>query len=252
MGMEKSYFGKGVLPNFLNELIDRCIGNPLSSDPDTSDWCEEEAGFCWFNTTEKVPKFWDGSQVCTIATEQPTRIPVQYEFRPNCYYNTLLGIGALALSGSKTTITIHTLYAQAFPVPRKVRVDSIGVYVATAQVDKKLRLGIYNSNGLAYPSERLLDAGEVSVGSVGDRFIEIDETLDAGLWFIIWVTDAGTCQLQSSGYFMPLAGAFSTQDSQAIGWTKSMVYGPLPSVFPSGATLLCKYYSAALRVAELL
>lgn len=66
-GMEKFYFGKGVFPNFLNDLIDRCMGNPLSEDPDTTEWCAEEAGYCWFNTTEKRCKYWDGTRIVRLG-----------------------------------------------------------------------------------------------------------------------------------------------------------------------------------------
>lgn len=70
--MEKFYFGKGVLPSFFDELIDRCFGNPLTSDPDTTEWSAAEAGYGWFNTTEGIPKFWTGTCVSVLNLSQPS------------------------------------------------------------------------------------------------------------------------------------------------------------------------------------
>ena len=64
--MDKHHYGTAELPSFFNELIDRCFGNPLTEDPATAEWGTDEAGYGWFNTTEKVPKYWDGTQVVTL------------------------------------------------------------------------------------------------------------------------------------------------------------------------------------------
>lgn len=63
--MEKVIRGSKGLPEQLNELIDRCLMNPLSERPDTTGWGADETGYAWLYVggDQAIPEFWDGTQI---------------------------------------------------------------------------------------------------------------------------------------------------------------------------------------------
>jgi len=145
---------------------------------------------------------------------------------------------------STTTIVISadTLFAIPFWVafPRET-FDRIAINVSTGTgtVGDVARLGIYRDNGDCYPSDLILDAGEVAVDTVGVKEITISQILEAGLyWLALLANSAPTLRAVYAHYNIGsiLLGLPSTLDSIATHYSVSQTYGALPSPFPTGAT----------------
>ncbi len=54
--------------DFGKNQIQNVVVYPLASDPNTAGWGAAEKGIPWFNTTDDVFKYWDGSAIQTIPT----------------------------------------------------------------------------------------------------------------------------------------------------------------------------------------
>lgn len=68
--IERLYIGYGDLPVF--NLKNILFGIPaLSSDPSTTGWGANQKGEAWFNTTENVIKYWDGSAIKSLYARAP-------------------------------------------------------------------------------------------------------------------------------------------------------------------------------------
>ena len=189
-----------------------------------------------------------------MRVSYPRRIgrELQFEIFPNHYYVSLLCAGVLAYVGEAKALTPSRLYAQAFPVSRPLRVDRIAANVQVPQADQTMRLGIYKSDGEAYPKDLLVDAGIIDISTEGTKILNIDETLEPGLYFTAFINVAPTATFLSHLYFLPVIGHPSTTDLQAIGWNVGAAFGPLPDPYPAVADITTRLYSIALRISELL
>ena len=78
------------------------------------------------------------------------------------------------------------LYIPIF-LPRPTTYSGIGISVQAA-AGTLARLGIYNANA-GSPSTLVLDAGTVSIATTGDKIIAISQLLQAGNYFLAYVSN---------------------------------------------------------------
>lgn len=122
-GLYYRYLG-GVPSNSLNWVV---FGGAVSSDPSTVGWSTAQDGAWWFNKTENVVKFWNGSQIVVFQSGDdflvpPTDIQLQDDFVTG---STSSGtIGTLGWGASNGT---RTLIASEQNRPGILRVDSTAV-----------------------------------------------------------------------------------------------------------------------------
>jgi len=91
------------------------------------------------------------------------------------------------------------LYAVPMVAGRRMALDRIAVEVTAAAADKLLRLGIYSNSRSLYPADLLLDAGTVPVATTGVKSLDIAVVLEAGLCWLVCVSD-GAPQLTRDGF----------------------------------------------------
>ena len=132
-----------------------------------------------------------------------------------------------------------TLAATPMIVPCQMSFDRIGIRVSTLEEGKSARMGIYRDNGSSYPGERVIDAGEVSIATTGYKLINIDVTLEKGLYWLVINTDAtGTAaahkNIMDVEAVMGARGEFPACGPYCWGKT-SEAYGALPDPYPAGA-----------------
>jgi len=140
------------------------------------------------------------------------------------------------------------LRAVYYPVFRKIRVDRIGIYVAGAgALGARVRLGIYRGKDF-YPTSLIVDAGEVNAETVGDKELTIDETLDVGEYWLVFITNDSTIDFKEKRVGLTTWG--SDPALQLASYHIAQAYGPLPSVFPTGAGEYSNLWALSLRVAE--
>lgn len=147
------------------------------------------------------------------------------------YYSTIhsRGTGTVVVSANR-------LYTTPFVVGETQTFDRIGVEVTTLSAGN-VRLGIYNfENGI--PTNLVLDCGEVSTSTTGNKIITINQTLSAGVYAFAMVFSS-TPTLRAFGdinyavlshfygFSSPTSGHLDT------GNYASFTYGALPSTFGS-------------------
>jgi len=146
----------------------------------------------------------------------------------------------------------NTLRAHLICVQRRKRYDCIGIFLAGAGgAGARARLGVYGVDANYYPSNLLLDAGEVDCTGVGARIIVIDLTLNRGIYALAMNTNDTTIDFRYHDSFLVLTGETTLFSTAGNAWNFTYAYGPLPNPFPGGATEDNRGY-IKLRVAELL
>jgi len=185
-------------------------------------------------------KRWDGSKLINLPIEHSL---TRYR-RSGQYHRSFVCGGATVL-----TISANYLYAYAFYVPTPTTFDRIAVMVATA-VAGSARLGIYSDDGNCYPASLVLDAGTVDTGTTGMKEIVINQTLSAGLYWLVFVTNAGPIFYGATyGYQYAPIGTDTFDMVSRHMWFVSFTFGSLPSTFPSGAVNQPYAMCVALRKA---
>ena len=137
-----------------------------------------------------------------------------------------------------TTVAMAANYLYGFPfiVPIVQTFDRIAIRVSTLSAGN-CRLGIYISNGNAYPTALILDAGEVDTGSTGVKEININQTLQPGLyWLAIVVNATPTVIALAAGSQIVLGIDSSLTGSPYVGWSKVFNYAALPNPYPDEAS----------------
>lgn len=146
----------------------------------------------------------------------------------NMYYT---GFGYFSSTDSSFTADIIT--ATPFIVPVTTTFTKIGINITSAGTNA--RLGIYNfSNGL--PTTLVLDAGSISVASLGEKEIVISQSLTAGIYALAVnfsaTTSAQTADADGTGvtnYFLGfLNGLTGTGQMSA---RMSSAFGAMPASF---------------------
>ncbi|EMT38883.1 hypothetical protein TthWC1_1565 [Thermoanaerobacter thermohydrosulfuricus WC1] len=129
-----------------------------------------------------------------------------------------------------------------FIVPEKTRYTGIGFYILTA-AGSKGRAAIYTDNN-GYPEDLILDCGEFDTSTAGFKALNIDLTLEPGIYWVARNTDGGVTFVgfrESSVIPLPF-NPTGTYDGTPIapvgGYRIDMTFGPFPDKFPAGAAYL--------------
>lgn len=169
------------------------------------------------------------------------------------YHHSLLSIRSPPFG---RTLSADRFYTCLFPVPLHTRWDEIAMYVSISPgAGALVRMGVYRSNGNLYPSELVLDAGDVDVSAVGIRSLPINLELTPGQYFIAFVSNMAGVRTNGDTYFVsPLRDpAGATMTTRYIGWFRLDAFGPLPDPwFPVPHGLEAYLYTVGLRLAEIL
>jgi len=126
----------------------------------------------------------------------------------------------------------NKLFAVPIILPQKARLNRIGIRIHGAGgAGAKARLGIYRDTGKLYPSDLVVDAGEVDATAVAIPTASINVILKPGVYWLAAVLNDGTIDLARQS-----AITINADGSSGCGWSVAQTYGPLPSTFPSGAS----------------
>lgn len=152
-----------------------------------------------------------------------------------------------ALGAMKTSVNDKG-YAMPFLVPCQQSFDRLGILVQVAgSAISKIRLGIYEDDGQCYPGSLVVASGELATNTNGFKEANIDELLDAGLYWLVCNTNAGgtgaanfkalnqTKIMSPLGWPLPLV---TTGYEEHFYYKDPMAYGALPDPFPAGATMI--------------
>ncbi|MDP3059042.1 MAG: hypothetical protein Q8N36_06255 [bacterium] len=152
--------------------------------------------------------------------------------RAGLYHAGINALGPAALSTASGVVDVSPFY-----VPSTQTFDRIAINVTTLAAGNT-RLGLYADNGTVYPGVRLLDAGIVTTGTTGIRWLSVNLALPAGLYWLARLQDATPSLQGIAGHGLIALG---TDDLSAIvtGFRVTRAYGDgLPDPFPSGAAFL--------------
>lgn len=171
------------------------------------------------------------------------------------YLAGVLGGGlSVAPSASIDPVVSGRLYALPLYISTPRRADQATFRVDTLAAGYA-RIGLYDVGDRVslYPGRRLYDFGEVSTGTTGVKVITVSpvQTIPRGLsWLVIELSNrAYLSALPTQDQWM-LLGNNPTLAVGYSGWTKSLTYGPLPEVFPSGGSLQTTMPICGLRFIE--
>ena len=150
--------------------------------------------------------------------------------RLGLYHAGLTASGMAPLATAANTIDILPFY-----VPVAQSFDRVAVNVTTAAAGNA-RLGIYADSGAVYPGTLVLDAGVVTTGTTGIRWLEANLTLLPGLYWLARLQDA-TPSLQGLASTGMLAlGSEDLGAAWITGYRLARTYAEgLPADFPLGA-----------------
>jgi hypothetical protein len=199
----------------------------LSADPYMS------SGRLWWRDDLKNLYISDGERPVSIFPPLKACIPGRF-------------YGAFDNATALTTLAIssNVLYAAPFFVPVRMKFDQIAINVTTAGASgTKARMGIYRDTGSGYPGALVpgTDVAEVAVDATGVKANSISVLLSPGLYWLA---------LCSSGAPTVVAVPVGAADSEIFGlgsdigtapgvaYSVSYTYAPLPSTFPSGASIM--------------
>ena len=125
---------------------------------------------------------------------------------------------------------------------RPTLIDRIAIRIETPTTAADVRLGLYQDDGNMYPGQLIVDAGEVSAGSLDLKTLTVNETVPRGVLWLALKPEGANANLaginaSSPGAWVSL-GEDPLVDSKSffISWKKSSQgAGVLPTIFPSGA-----------------
>lgn len=148
-------------------------------------------------------------------------------------------------------IAPNRLWTNPFPLTRRLRFDGIGVYIYTGVAGGLIRLGFYRSDGGCYPNELLVDSGDLDASVAVSRSVDIDLTLDKGLYWILGITNIANIRLYYSRAGLCIIGGDEPWGGfPSLGF--GMPYGALPDPYPQGAHVEESTFNFCLRLAEVL
>jgi hypothetical protein len=142
-------------------------------------------------------------------------------------------------------LTANTLRAFPWFFKYAATLASIRSEVSTLVAGSTYRLGIYADDGSAYPGELIAgsDTGAFGSATVGPKTANFASAIALQpSWIWVVVCSSGAPALRSIPVaaienLLGVQGNIGT-NSMLTGWTISQAFGPLPSTFPAGATLL--------------
>jgi len=151
-------------------------------------------------------------------------------------------IGALlppALPG--TNIGMATVADRLYTIPlliaRKLTIDRIVAEITVLDAGNVARLGIYRSNDNLYPTELVIDGGEVSVAAVAVVTVTVNQQLEKGLYWMAVLSNGIATFRAISPNWSPMGRDPAALSSEYVGYAAVQAYGALPDPFPAGANL---------------
>ena len=141
------------------------------------------------------------------------------------------------------------LYVYPFYVPLRTTFDRISIHV-TAEAAGSARLGVYADDGSIYPGDLVLDAGTVSVGTAGQKEIEISLMLEPGLYWLAFMSNvAPSLGAQTDTYCFAPLGSTGPYTKRRNHFYISYSFGALPDPFPAGANYVASHHAVMMRKA---
>lgn len=130
-------------------------------------------------------------------------------------------------------------FAVPFFVASRTTFNGIGCEVTVASgAGGQARLGIYSDTGNGYPDALILDAGTVAIDVVGYKIIVINQILNAGLYWLVFLGSA-TCTVRgiATAAIIALLGDTNPTSLPANHYLVfPYAFGALPATYPAGAS----------------
>ena len=164
--------------------------------------------------------------------------PWQVNYRSGYYYESKTGGTITTAQFAKNRLTAVPLF-----ISETITLDRIGAECTVAAASTTMRLGIYNSNSNGVPSSLILDAGTIDTSSIGQKTITINQTLNAGFYYLAFIHQGGTAVASmraisnTGGNYSPIADTVMSTFAYFTSWLQDGITGSMPSTMnPSSST----------------
>jgi len=150
--------------------------------------------------------------------------------RLGLYHAGITAAGMAPLTTSANNIDLLPFY-----VPVAQSFDRVAVNVTTAAAGSA-RLGVYADSGAIYPGALILDAGVVTTGTTGIRWLEANLSFLPGLYWLARLQDAAPSLQGLASTGMLALGSEDLGAAWITGYRLARPYADgLPTAFPLGA-----------------
>jgi len=129
--------------------------------------------------------------------------------------------------------TVNWMYATPYPIAIGETWDRIGVWLLG--FTGHMWLAIYDDDG-CYPGSLILNAGTLTNPTTGLKAIEIDQTLSAGLYWLVFQCDAPGTVYRAWEHNLWLVEMPADARDAMGSWMKWQAYGAPPATYPAGGT----------------
>lgn len=135
---------------------------------------------------------------------------------------------------------VDTFLAVPFVLSRGQTVDRIACEVTTLAAGAVARIGIYRATSLKnlYPSNLVLDSGEIDCSSNGVKAVTVSAFLSRGVYYACVLEGVGSATfkgMSNVGVYSDIFGRASNLTTAQLHITLARAYGALPAAFPAGA-----------------
>ena len=117
------------------------------------------------------------------------------------------------------------------------RIDDLAIFVTTAPGSTKVRLGIYDTGEDLKPKRLLVDAGEQTITTTGEKNFPIDLSFARGLVWLTFLSDSPFISMRalqgSTSGAWNILGQSVASNIGKMGWTVFFTYAALPPTWPS-------------------
>lgn len=138
-------------------------------------------------------------------------------------------------------LVANTLYAMPFICEKRIKVDSLRMYISVILAGSNLKAGIYADNGNCYPSTLQIDTGQASGAAVGVITFSssLPAFLEAGLYWLV-VAASGTITVKGFAVagLIPILGLDNAiGNAFGLGYSIAQANNNMPLNFPTGAAI---------------
>ena len=227
IGVNKTMLNLEKVSNTLHNF--NALNSPLSTNDETEGYSK---GSIWIASSTAGFRAWVCAQADTGSAlwGELTQPPIHPGVAENRYYGP--AVTEPLVSDEQAS---DLLVAVPLAYPTGISWNRIGIDITTAVAGGVARLGVY-SNVNARPGQLLLDAGFVTIDTVGKKEIVIDFENPAD-WFWLAVITSQPCEILSATGDLDGALMGLTDPSHSTGTLGgaigAMPYGPLPADFPT-------------------
>jgi hypothetical protein len=163
--------------------------------------------------------------------------PWQITYRSGYFYESTTG-GTINTS----QFTRNRLHVQPLFINQSITIDRIGAECTAAVASSTYRLGIYSANSNGVPTSLILDAGTIDTSSTGLKTITINQTLNAGFYYLAFIYQGGVSLATmrainaNTGNYSPVAGTSMAGSTYYTSFIEDGFTGAMPSTMnPSPA-----------------